>query len=95
MFCPKGKQQLNMQFLIFIYKEFRLILLSGLKIGKAFKMRKWISHLCRPVSRKFYVTSGNDVFSKMMQYGTSTTFSFTAKKGCTKSSSGVRSREQR
>jgi hypothetical protein len=24
-------------------------------------MRKWISHLCRPLSRKFYATSGNDV----------------------------------
>jgi hypothetical protein len=42
-------------------------------------MQKWISHLCCPLSRKFYVTSGNDVYSKMTQYGMSTTFSFTAK----------------
>jgi hypothetical protein len=76
----KKIRKLNMQFIIFIYKKYRAILLSGLKIGKAFKMRKWISHLCRPLSRKFYVTSGNDVYSKMTQYGTSTTFSFTAKK---------------
>jgi hypothetical protein len=96
MFCPTGKKKkLNMQFIIFMYKKYRAILLSGLKIGKAFKMRKWISHLCRPLSRKFYVTSSNDVYSKMTQYGTSTTFSFTAKKGFTKSRSGVRSREQR
>jgi hypothetical protein len=32
MFCPKGKKkQLNMQYISF-YKEFRPILLSGLKI---------------------------------------------------------------
>jgi hypothetical protein len=31
----------------------------------------------------------------MAQYGTSTAVSFTAKKGCTKSRSGVRSREQK
>jgi hypothetical protein len=83
-----------MQFIIFIYKKYHAILLSGLKIGKAFKMQKWISHLCRLLSRKFYVTSGNDVYLKMTQYGTSTTFSFT-EKGCTKSRSGVRSREQK
>jgi hypothetical protein len=96
IFCPTGnKKKLSMKLKNFIYKKYRTILLSGLKIGKAFKMRKWISHLCRPLSRKFYVTFGSDVYSKMTQYGTSTTFSFTAKKGFTKSRSGVRSREQR
>jgi hypothetical protein len=68
-----------MQVTIIIYKEYRPILLSGLKIENTFKMWKWISHLYRPLSRKIYVTSGADVYSKMTQYGMSTTFSFTAK----------------
>jgi hypothetical protein len=63
-----------MRFTIFIYKEYRPILLSGLKIENIFKMRKWISHLYRPLSRKFYVTSGPDIYSKMTQYRTSTAF---------------------
>jgi hypothetical protein len=41
MFCPKGKkQQLNMQYISFMHKEFRPILLSGLKIQNAFKNAK-------------------------------------------------------
>jgi hypothetical protein len=58
------------------------------------KCKMGMSHICQ-LTRNFYVTSGSDVYSKMTQYGTSTSFSFTAKKGCTKSWSGVRSREQK
>jgi hypothetical protein len=78
-----------MQVTIIIYKEYRPTLLSGLIIENTFKMCKWISHLYRPLSRKMYVTFGADIYSKMTQYGTSTTFPFTAKKGYTKSRSGV------
>jgi hypothetical protein len=47
MFRPIGKKkELNTKFIIFIYKEYSLILLC-------FKMRKWISHLCRPLSSNF------------------------------------------
>jgi hypothetical protein len=41
MFCPKGnKKKLNLQYISFMYKEFRPILLSGLKIQNALKNAK-------------------------------------------------------
>jgi hypothetical protein len=39
------KKKLNMQFIIFIYKECRSILLSGLKIETLSKMRKWVCRM--------------------------------------------------
>jgi hypothetical protein len=96
MFCPKGKKKkLNIQFIIFIYKEFRPILLSGLKIESFQKCENGYVACLSSFDQKFYVTSGSDVYSKMTQYGTSTAVSFTAKNRCTKSRSGQRSREQK
>jgi hypothetical protein len=88
MFCPKGKKKkkLNMQYISFMYKEFRPILLSELKIQNTFENAKWVCRMSVSTDLKVYVTSGSDVYSKMTQYGTSTSFSFTAKKGCTEKS---------
>jgi hypothetical protein len=63
-----------MQFIIFIYKEFRPILLSGLKIESFQKCEHGYVACLLSIDKKIYVTSGSDVYSKMMQYGTSTTF---------------------
>jgi hypothetical protein len=46
MFCPKEKKKkLNMQYISFMYKEFRPIVLSGLKIQNAFKNAKWVCRM--------------------------------------------------
>jgi hypothetical protein len=97
MFCPKGKKKETKCaiIIIFIYKEFRPILLSGLKIESFQKCENGYVTCLWSFDKNFYVTSASDVYSKMMQYGTSTAVSFTAKKRCTKSTSGQRSREQK
>jgi hypothetical protein len=58
MFCPTGKKKKqNMQFIIFICKKYRAILLSGLKVGKASKMRKMdvasLSSIVKKILRYF------------------------------------------
>jgi hypothetical protein len=74
----KKKKKLNTQFIFFVYKEFLPVLLSGLKIENAFKMRKWVCRtfvylLAQPRNdaHAFFTKSRSDIRSREQRLGES------------------------